>query len=134
MSEITTVGLDLAKNVFQVHGSGRKIHLGFGEETLEVRAVEITWSHICDAPVLPDLLVQIPADQEIGSVMADGAYDTRKCHDAIADRGAHAVIPPSKNANSTSTCRSSGSRRSRVSGLRSARKYSPAGARLPMPR
>ena len=28
----------------------------------------------------------------------DGAYDTRKCHDAIADRGAAAVIPPRKNA------------------------------------
>jgi len=27
-------------------------------------------------------------------VTADGAYDTRKCHDAIAVRGAHAVIPP----------------------------------------
>jgi transposase len=48
--------------------------------------------------VLPDLLDQIPADEEIGSVTADGAYDTRKCHDAIADRGAHAVIPPRKNA------------------------------------
>ena len=30
-------------------------------------------------------------------VTAGGAYDTRKCHDAIADRGAHAVIPPRKN-------------------------------------
>ena len=29
---------------------------------------------------------------------ADGAYDTRKCHDAIAARGARAVIPPRKNA------------------------------------
>jgi transposase len=47
---------------------------------------------------LPDLLSQIPMDEEIGSVTADGAYDTRKCHDAIADRGAHAVIPPRKNA------------------------------------
>jgi len=28
----------------------------------------------------------------------DGAYDTRKCHDAIAARDAHAVIPPRKNA------------------------------------
>ena len=36
--------------------------------------------------------------EEIGSVTADGACDTRKCHDAIADRGAHAVIPPRKNA------------------------------------
>ncbi|MCU9850118.1 IS5 family transposase, partial [Defluviimonas sp. WL0024] len=75
-----------------------KIHLGINEQTLEVRAVEITGSHVGDAPVLPDLLGQIPADQEIGSVTADGAYDTRKCHDAIADRGAQAVIPPRKNA------------------------------------
>src|SRR6056297_2402087 len=76
----------------------RKIHLGIDEETLEVRAVEITGSHIGDAPVLPDLLSQISAGEEIGSVTADGAYDTRKCHDAIADRSAHAVIPPRKNA------------------------------------
>ena len=72
----------------------RKIHLGVDEETLDVRAVEITGNPIGDAPVLPDLLSQIPADEQIGSVTADGAYDTRKCHDAIADRGAHAVIPP----------------------------------------
>ena len=48
--------------------------------------------------MLPDLLGQIPPDQQIASVTADGAYDTRKCHDAIAERGAHAVIPPRKNA------------------------------------
>jgi hypothetical protein len=72
----------------------RKIHLGIDAQTLEVRAVEITASHIGDAPVLPDLLGQIPSDEQIGCVTADGAYDTRKCHDAIADRGAHAVIPP----------------------------------------
>ena len=72
----------------------RKIHLGIDEQRLEVRAVEITGNHIGDAPVLPDLLSQIPADEQIGSVTADGAYDTRKCHDAIAERGAHAVIPP----------------------------------------
>ncbi len=48
--------------------------------------------------MLPDLLGQIPSNEQIGSVTADGAYDTRKCHDAIADRGAHAVIPPRKNA------------------------------------
>ena len=54
--------------------------------------------HIGDAPVLPDLLNQIPAYEQISSVTADGAYDTRKCHDAIADRGARAVIPPRKNA------------------------------------
>ena len=76
----------------------RKVHLGIDEATLEVRAVEITGSHIGDAPVLPDLLSQIPEDETIGSVTADGAYDTRNCHDAIADRGAHAIIPPRRNA------------------------------------
>ena len=48
--------------------------------------------------MLSELLEQIPPDQEIASVTADGAYDTRKCHDAIAEPGAHSVIPPRKNA------------------------------------
>ena len=77
----------------------RKIHIGIDEETLEVRAIEVTTSNVGDAPMLPELLSQIPNEQDIGSVTADGAYDTRKCHDAIANRNAHAVIPPRKNAN-----------------------------------
>jgi len=76
----------------------RKIHIGIDEETLEVRAVEITSSSVGDAPVLPDLLNQIQPNQDICSVTADGAYDTRKCHEAIAARDAYAVIPPRKNA------------------------------------
>ncbi len=76
----------------------RNLHIGIDEETLEVRAIEITGSSIGDAPMLPELLDQIPRDQETGSVTADGAYDTRKCHEAIAARNAAAIIPPRKNA------------------------------------
>jgi hypothetical protein len=76
----------------------RKIHIGIDEKTLEIRAAEFTTSDVGDAPMLPELLDQIPPDQEIGSVTADGAFDTRKCHDAIAARGAAAIIPPRKNA------------------------------------
>ena len=59
--------------------------------------------------MLPELLDRIPADQDIGSITADGACDTRKGHDAIADRGATAFghsldpvafvpsLPPRKN-------------------------------------
>jgi transposase len=72
----------------------RKIHIGNDEQTLEVRAVEITGSNTGDTPMLPYLLNQIPRDQQIGSVTADSAYDTRQCHNAIAERGAAAVIPP----------------------------------------
>jgi hypothetical protein len=50
--------------------------------------------------MLPELLDQIPPEQEIATVTADGAFDTRKCHDAIAARGAAAIIPPRKNAKS----------------------------------
>ena len=66
-------------------------------ETLEIRAIEVTGSRIGDAPILPDLLDQIPDDQPLGIVTADGAYDTRTSHAAIAARGAAAVIPPRKN-------------------------------------
>ncbi|MDQ2068038.1 IS5 family transposase [Xinfangfangia sp. CPCC 101601] len=85
------------------HGSSkrriwRKIHIAVDEQTLEIRAIEVTSSAIGDAPVLPDLLNQIAPQEQITSVTADGAYDTRSCHDAIAARGAAAVIPPRKNA------------------------------------
>jgi hypothetical protein len=61
----------------------------------------ITGNHIGDAPVLPDLPGQTPSDEEVGSVTADGTYDTRNYHNAIADRGAHAIIPPCRNATAT---------------------------------
>ena len=45
----------------------RKIHIGIDEKTLEVRTVEVTSSNIGDAPMLLELLNQIPPDQDIGS-------------------------------------------------------------------
>jgi len=48
--------------------------------------------------MLPELLDQVPPDQEIGSVTVDGAFDTRICHDAIAARSAVAITPSRKNA------------------------------------
>ena len=47
------------------------------------------WTNFASG-MLPELLEQIPPGQEIGSVTADGIYDTRKCHEAIAARSAHA--------------------------------------------
>ena len=77
--------------------SWRKVHLGIDAETMEVRAIEVTGSRIGDGPMLPELLAQIPPDQAIGQVTADGAYDTRPCHAAIAARQARAVIPTRRN-------------------------------------
>ncbi len=68
----------------------RKSHVGIDEQTLEIRAIGITGCNVGDAPRLP---YQIPADVEIGPVTADGAHGTRRCHDAVADRGAHLRCP-----------------------------------------
>jgi hypothetical protein len=51
----------------------RKLHLGMEEETLEIRAVSVTTSNVGDAPMLSDLLEQIPPGQEIAKVTADEA-------------------------------------------------------------
>lgn len=75
----------------------RKVHLGIDAGTLDIRAIEVTTNAIGDAPTLPDLLAQIPQDEQILSVGGDGAYDTRACHAAIAERGADAVIPVRRN-------------------------------------
>ena len=60
------------------HGGARRrvwrlVHLAVDDATLEVRGVEITSSNVGDAPMLPDLLGQISADEPIASVTADGA-------------------------------------------------------------
>ena len=57
----------------------------------------MTTNVIGDARTLPDLLAPIPQDEQILSVGGDGAYDTRACHTAIAERGADAVIPVRRN-------------------------------------
>jgi hypothetical protein len=75
----------------------RKIHLAMDTATSDIRAVEFTPGSDGDSPVMPELLDQIPEGEEIGTVTADGAYDTRRCHTAIIDRQATAIIPIRKN-------------------------------------
>ena len=75
----------------------RKGHLAMDTATSDIRAVEFTPGRDGDSPVLPDMLDQIPEDEEIGTVTADGAYDTRRCHSAILARGAVPIIPIRKN-------------------------------------
>lgn len=71
----------------------RNVHLPMDPATSDIRAVEFTPSRDGDSPVLPNLFAQIPADEPIGTVTADGAYYTRRCHNAILARDATPVIP-----------------------------------------
>ncbi|MCT9371395.1 IS5 family transposase, partial [Acinetobacter baumannii] len=72
--------------------------IGIDAKTLQIRAVQLTTNNVSDSQVLGDLLNQIPQDEQINCVYTDGAYDTKQCRQVIADRQAHAVIPPRKNA------------------------------------
>jgi hypothetical protein len=42
--------------------------------------------------MLPELLAQMPPEEPVGLITADGAYDTRPCHAAIAARQAKALV------------------------------------------
>ena len=46
----------------------RKVHLGIDAETLEIRAIEVTDNSAGDAPMLPELLRQIPQTEVIATV------------------------------------------------------------------
>lgn len=61
----------------------RKVHPAMDTATSDILAVECTSSSDDGSPVLPELLDQISGDEEIGTVTADGAYDTRRYHTAI---------------------------------------------------
>ena len=70
----------------------RTILIGIDEETLEIRAIEVTSSGIGDAPMLPDLLNHISPDQDLGSVTAP----SHACKHALPDSGwclRHAQMP-----------------------------------------
>jgi len=75
----------------------RKVRLAMDTATSDIRAVEFSPSSDGDSPTFPELLDQIPEGEEIGTVTADGANDTRRCHTAIIERQAATIIPIRKN-------------------------------------
>ena len=66
-------------------------------ETLEIHAIEVTSNREGDVQMLPDLLNQIPRDEQIESLSSDGAYDAKMVRQVTTDRGAEAIIPVRKN-------------------------------------
>lgn len=67
----------------------------------------MTENRIGDAPMLPELLAQIPTTETMIAVSGDGAYDIKGCHAAIAARGAAAGNPPIFNGGITDQTRMS---------------------------
>lgn len=85
----------------RLHGTGRrrtwrKLHLAVDPDHKQVIACELTTNFVGDGEALPELLIQV--EEAIAEVFADGAYDTKACHQAIAKRQAQALIPPREGA------------------------------------
>src|SRR5262245_50728359 len=107
----TLLHLVIDSSGFKVYGEGewkvrqhgwskrrtwRKLHLEVDEATGEIVAAVASEAGVSDDAVLPELLAQVQG--AIRQVSADGAYDKRPCYDALAARGATAVIPPRRDA------------------------------------
>ena len=74
----------------------RKLHLAVNEATGEIVAAVASEAGVSDDDALPDLRAHVQG--EVGQVSADGAYDKRRCYEAIEQSGAKAVIPPRRDA------------------------------------
>lgn len=85
------------KHAVQSRRQWCKVLLAMDTATSDIRAVEFTPSREGDSPVLPELLGQIPEDEDIGAVTADGACDTRRSRSAVIARGGKAIIPIRRN-------------------------------------
>jgi len=85
----------------RVHGwskrrTWRKLHIAVDEATGEIVTAVASEARVTDDQALPDLLDHVPGEISQGS--ADGAYDKRRCYEAIEQRQAKAVIPPRRDA------------------------------------
>jgi len=77
----------------------KKLHIGVDEKPGDILMGEVTGNEKTDGDVLPHLLDQLPGEALVDQVSADGAYDKRKCYDALRQRGVHHIaIPPQYNA------------------------------------
>jgi hypothetical protein len=111
VSSTTPMHLVLDSSGFKVYGEGewkvrqhgwskrrtwRKLHLGVDEATGEIVAAVASEAGVTDDDVVPDLVEQV--ERPIAQVSADGAYDKRKCYEALEKTGAKVTIPPRRDA------------------------------------
>ena len=83
------------------HGAGRrrvwrKLHLAADSATHEIICADLSLSGTTDAQALPGLINQ--THRKIREASADGAYDTRYCHDAFLKKKVRPLIPPRSGA------------------------------------
>ncbi|EYB45654.1 transposase [Escherichia coli] len=76
----------------------RKLHLAVDSNTHEVVCADLSLNNVTDSEAFPGLIRQ--THRKIRAAAADGAYDTRLCHDELRRKKISALIPPRKGAGS----------------------------------
>lgn len=71
-------------------------HLAIDESTHEMISAVVSLAFVGDNEALPTLLN--PLRRKIAQVCADGAYDTKACHQVLKKKGIKPTIPPRSNA------------------------------------
>ena len=99
----------------------RKWHLAEDEATGEIVAAVASEAGVSDADVLPDLVGRM--DRPIKQVSTDGAYDKRKCYEALEATGATVTIPPRRDAKIWQHGNSAGEPGQRDENLRAIRRW-----------
>ncbi|WP_409161753.1 IS5 family transposase [Pectobacterium sp. B2J-2] len=74
----------------------RKLHLAVDAKNHEIICADLSLNKVTDAEAFPGLIRQ--THRKIRSAVADGAYDTRRCHDELRRKKISALIPPRKGA------------------------------------
>ena len=74
----------------------RKLHLAADSATHEIICADLSLSGTTDGQALPALINQ--THRKIREASADGAYDTRYCHDALLRKKIRPLIPPRSGA------------------------------------
>ncbi|MFQ8217990.1 IS5 family transposase, partial [Klebsiella pneumoniae] len=74
----------------------RKLHLAVDAKTHEIICADLSLNNVTDLEAFPGLIRQ--THRKIRAAAADGAYDTRLCHDELRRKKISALIPPRKCA------------------------------------
>ncbi|CRL44600.1 Transposase DDE domain protein [Sodalis glossinidius str. 'morsitans'] len=95
--EISPLVIDGTEWKVRQHGADRrrvwrKLHMAADSVTHEIICADLSLSGTTDAQALPALINQ--TQRKIREASADGAYDTRYCHDALLRKKIRPLIPP----------------------------------------
>jgi len=101
--------------------------------THEVICADLSLNNVTDAEVFPGLMRQTHRKIRVDS--ADGAYDTKRCHDELRRKKIRALIPPRTRAgywSSEYADRNQAVGRQRLTGSNACRKWKTAYNRCPV--